>query len=144
MIYLLVLNMPSCPSIPSRYHLHSNKCQRLTIRNSKKKAIKIMLGPFQFPGRYKCLCEAGSYVSTTGAIDMNAPCDDCGHLLSVHASFGNSIRMLTQVSGRTLLLSSANSDIGSRPHSSSRERRSASQPFRSYRPSNYPNTCPRQ
>ena len=56
-----------------------------------KKDDQIMLGPCTFTranGQYKCPCKAGSHVSTTGAIDMNASCALCEHSLSIHADFG--------------------------------------------------------
>lgn len=60
----------------------------------EKKTVLMTLGGCTFTsanGRYKCPCEVASYISSTGAIEMNALCADCQHSLSVHADYGNTI-----------------------------------------------------
>ncbi|GAM40975.1 hypothetical protein TCE0_041f13738 [Talaromyces pinophilus] len=53
-----------------------------------RKNIKIMLGPCKFPGRVKCSCSSGSFVSSTiETIRKDTMCEYCGHLISVHEDF---------------------------------------------------------
>lgn len=53
-----------------------------------RKKIKIMLGPCKFPGRVKCSCSSGSFVSSTiDPVRKDTVCEYCGHLISVHEDF---------------------------------------------------------
>lgn len=53
-----------------------------------RKKIKIMLGPCKFPGRVKCSCISGSFVSSTSeTVRKDTLCEYCGHLISVHEDF---------------------------------------------------------
>lgn len=47
-----------------------------------------MLGPCKFPGRVKCSCISGSFVSSTSeTVRKDTLCEYCGHLISVHEDF---------------------------------------------------------
>lgn len=53
-----------------------------------RKKIKITLGRCRFPGRVKCSCSSGSFVSSTcESVRKDATCESCGHLISVHEDF---------------------------------------------------------
>lgn len=41
---------------------------------------------------YRCTCEQGSHVSTTGMVDSNQLCHSCLHPFGVHNEYGESLR----------------------------------------------------